>query len=72
MRTPYLCALTLCTILDISVQEVVWQKDIESSTQDFLNKVNTAIEQQYLITGNSVQSDQLQQSVSCTYKNIYE
>ncbi|MGH1518674.1 T9SS type A sorting domain-containing protein [Chryseobacterium sp. JK1] len=50
----------LCTVLCISAQEVIWQKDIKSSTQDFLSQVATTIDQQYLITGSSIQSDQLQ------------
>ncbi|MFP8893243.1 T9SS type A sorting domain-containing protein [Chryseobacterium sp. EZn1] len=61
MRKIYQCAFMLCTILRISAQEVVWQKDIKSSTQDFLSQVTTTIDQQYLITGSSIQSDKLQQ-----------
>ncbi|MGN7867247.1 T9SS type A sorting domain-containing protein, partial [Chryseobacterium sp. 22458] len=50
--------------LGLSAQEVVWQKDIQSSTQDFLSQVTTTIDQQYLITGSSIQSDKLQTSGS--------
>ncbi|WP_223600688.1 T9SS type A sorting domain-containing protein [Chryseobacterium sp. GVT01B] len=56
MKKFYIGAFTLCTILGISAQEVVWQKDIKSSTQDFLSQVTTTIDQQYLITGSSIQS----------------
>ncbi|MCY0970492.1 T9SS type A sorting domain-containing protein [Chryseobacterium wangxinyae] len=35
------------------------QKDIKSSTQDFLSQVTTTIDQQYLITGSSIQSKKL-------------
>ncbi|MGN7759805.1 T9SS type A sorting domain-containing protein, partial [Chryseobacterium sp. 22532] len=42
--------------LGLSAQEVLWQKDIKSSTQDFLSQVTTTIDQQYLITGSSIQS----------------
>ncbi|MFS4429625.1 T9SS type A sorting domain-containing protein [Chryseobacterium sp. S90] len=56
MRKLYLSAFSLCTILGVSAQEVVWQKDIKSSTQDFLSQVTTTIDQQYLITGSSIQS----------------
>ncbi|WP_343657774.1 T9SS type A sorting domain-containing protein [Chryseobacterium sp.] len=56
MRKFYLSALTLCMIPGVSAQEVVWQKDIKSSTQDFLSQVTTTIDQQYLITGSSIQS----------------
>ncbi|MFZ4929899.1 T9SS type A sorting domain-containing protein [Chryseobacterium sp. Mn2064] len=61
MKKFYLGAFTLCTALGISAQEVVWQKDIKSSTQDFLSQVTTTIDQQYLITGSSIQSNKLQQ-----------
>ncbi|ROH91393.1 T9SS C-terminal target domain-containing protein [Chryseobacterium cucumeris] len=64
MRKLYLSAFTLCTILGISAQEVVWQKDIQSSTQDFLSQVTTTIDQQYLITGSSIQSNKQQASGS--------
>ncbi len=64
MRKLYLCAFTLCTILGVSAQEVVWQKDIQSSTQDFLSQVTTTIDQQYLITGSSIQSNKQQASGS--------
>ena len=56
MRKIYLGALTLCAFMGTSAQEVVWQKDIKSSTQDFLSQVTTTIDQQYLITGSSIQS----------------
>jgi hypothetical protein len=60
MKRLHMSALTLCTILGVSAQEVVWQKDIKSSTQDFLSQVTTTIDQQYLITGSSIQSSKLQ------------
>jgi hypothetical protein len=60
MRKLYMSALTMCTILGLSAQEVLWQKDIKSSTQDFLSQVTTTIDQQYLITGSSIQSNKLQ------------
>ena len=49
-------AILLCTVAVFSAQEVVWQKDIKSSTQDFLSQVTTTIDQQYLITGSSIQA----------------
>ncbi|WP_336686325.1 T9SS type A sorting domain-containing protein [Chryseobacterium bernardetii] len=61
MKKLYLCAYTLCTTLSVSAQQVVWQKDIKSSTQDFLSQVTTTIHGQYLITGSSIQSSKLQQ-----------
>ncbi|MCQ9634989.1 T9SS type A sorting domain-containing protein [Chryseobacterium sp. WG23] len=55
MKKFYLGAWFLCTALSLSAQEVIWQKDIKSFTQDFLNQVITTIDQQYLITGSSIQ-----------------
>ncbi|MEC5171292.1 T9SS type A sorting domain-containing protein [Chryseobacterium nepalense] len=56
MNKIYSGALFLCSVLGISAQEVIWQKDIKSSTQDFLSQVTTTIDQQYLITGSSIPS----------------
>lgn len=58
MRKLYMSAFTMCTILGYA-QEVVWQKDIKSNTQDFLSQVTTTIDQQYLITGSSIQASKL-------------
>ncbi|MCY1663120.1 T9SS type A sorting domain-containing protein [Chryseobacterium sp. SL1] len=60
MKKLGMSMLTLCSILSVSAQEVVWQKDIRSSTQDFLSQVTTTIDQQYLITGSSIHSDNSQ------------
>jgi hypothetical protein len=57
MNKFYTGALFLCTVLSMSAQEVVWQKDIKSSTQDFLSQVTTTIDQQYLVSGSSIQSN---------------
>ncbi|WP_336704345.1 T9SS type A sorting domain-containing protein [Chryseobacterium indologenes] len=64
MKKISLTAFILCTALGVSAQEVMWQKDIQSSTQDFLSQVTTTIDQQYLITGSSIQSNNQQASVS--------
>ena len=56
MNKFYSGALFLCSVLGVSAQEVIWQKDIKSSTQDFLSQVTTTIDQQYLITGSSIPS----------------
>ncbi|UIR57824.1 T9SS type A sorting domain-containing protein [Sphingobacterium sp. SRCM116780] len=61
MKQNYFGALlSLCPILIISAQEVLWQKDIKSSTQDFLSQITTTVDQQYLITGSSIQSSKSQ------------
>ncbi|PWN72246.1 hypothetical protein C1631_006505 [Chryseobacterium phosphatilyticum] len=49
-------AIILSTLLNIHAQEVLWQRDIKSSTQDFLSQITTTIDGQYLITGSSIQA----------------
>jgi len=56
MKKFYMSACILCTVLGLSAQEVLWQKDIKSNTQDFLSQITTTIDGQYLITGSSIQS----------------
>ncbi|MBV8327535.1 MAG: T9SS C-terminal target domain-containing protein, partial [Chryseobacterium sp.] len=61
MKQLYFSAFLLCTALGcFNAQNVLWQKDIKSSTQDFLSQVTTTPDQQYLITGSAIQSDRLQ------------
>ncbi|ANF49958.1 secretion protein [Chryseobacterium glaciei] len=55
MKKLYMGALIVCTTAVLYSQEVVWQKDIKSNTQDFLSQVTTTIDGQYLITGSSIQ-----------------
>ncbi|MDN3691171.1 T9SS type A sorting domain-containing protein [Chryseobacterium tructae] len=62
MKKNYVIALLLGAVCGVSAQKVMWQKDIKSSTQDFLSQVITTIDQQYLITGSSIQSDKQQTS----------
>ncbi|UKB80524.1 T9SS type A sorting domain-containing protein [Chryseobacterium sp. MEBOG07] len=69
MKKFYLSALTLCAVLSTSAQEVLWQKDIKSSTQDFLSQVTTTIDQQYLITGSSIQVKSQSQAANLQKQN---
>jgi hypothetical protein len=55
MKKFYMSALLLSSTVILYAQEVIWQKDIKSSTQDFLSQVTTTVDQQYLITGSSIQ-----------------
>jgi len=59
MRKLYSGIVLLCATWEVSAQNVLWQKDIQSSTQDFLSQVTTTIDGQYLVTGSSIQSDKL-------------
>ncbi|MBP2616753.1 hypothetical protein J2772_001910, partial [Chryseobacterium jejuense] len=72
MKKIYLSACTVCTILGLSAQEVLWQKDIKSSTQDFLSQVTTTIDQQYLITGSSIQSGSGKMEAGSRQNNGYD
>ncbi|UOU98188.1 T9SS type A sorting domain-containing protein [Chryseobacterium daecheongense] len=56
MKKIYMSAFVLCAASLLYSQNVLWQKDIKSSTQDFLSQVVTTIDQQYLITGSSIQA----------------
>lgn len=62
MRKLYTGAVFVCLSLSIPAQEVVWQRDIKSSTQDFLSQITTTIDGQYLISGSSIQSKRLSTS----------
>ncbi|UOU98992.1 T9SS type A sorting domain-containing protein [Chryseobacterium daecheongense] len=66
MKKNYTIALFLGAFLGIFAQEtnVLWQRNIKSSTQDFLSQVTITIDGQYLITGSSIQTGKLQASGS--------
>ncbi|MDC8098666.1 T9SS type A sorting domain-containing protein [Chryseobacterium rhizosphaerae] len=68
MKKLYMGALTICTILNYA-QNIQWQRDITSSTQDFLSQVTTTIDQQYLITGSSIQATSQSQTVKGQKQN---
>ena len=55
MKKLYMSAFLICTSAVYS-QDVAWQKDIQSNTQDFLSQMTTTIDQQYLISGSSIQT----------------
>ena len=58
MKKLYIGALTLCTVAVLYSQEVVWQYNTASSTQEFLTEITTTIDGQYLISGSCIQADQ--------------
>ncbi|WP_326983924.1 T9SS type A sorting domain-containing protein [Chryseobacterium sp. MYb264] len=57
MKKLYASALTIAAFLGVSAQEILWQKEIISSTQDFLSQITTTIDGQYLISGSIIQPD---------------
>lgn len=60
MRKMYSGALFMCLFSIMPAQKVLWQKDIKSSAQDFLSQVISTIDQQYLITGSSIQNNKME------------
>jgi len=56
MKKLYMSALFLCTTMGLFAQEILWEKIIPSSSQDFLSQVSTTIDGQYLISGSSIQA----------------
>lgn len=54
MKHLYYGVLFYITILPYSAQETLWQKDIASSTQDFLIAVTPTIDRQVLVVGNRI------------------
>ncbi len=56
MKKFYMSAFLICTTVVFQGQEVLWQKKIKSSAQDILSQVAITVDQQYLITGSSIQS----------------
>ncbi|MCX8532088.1 hypothetical protein [Chryseobacterium luquanense] len=69
MKKLYMSAFLLCTTAVLYAQNVLWQKDIKSNTQDFLSQVTTTIDQQYLITGSSIQANNNQSSTNNQKQN---
>lgn len=55
----YYCLFIFTGTLGLQAQEVAWQKDIKSSTQDFLAPISLTIDGQYLVAGSSIQTSKL-------------
>ncbi|MCG2792866.1 MAG: T9SS type A sorting domain-containing protein [Weeksellaceae bacterium] len=58
MKKLYL-SLSLFAVNVASAQQVKWQKNISSSTQDFLSNMTSTIDGQILLSGSSIQSQKL-------------
>ena len=56
MKKLYFNTLILFSfgVTPLSAQRVLWQKDMKSSTQDFLSQLTTTIDHQFLVTGSSL------------------
>ncbi|WP_379968005.1 T9SS type A sorting domain-containing protein [Epilithonimonas sp. UC225_85] len=55
MKKLYL-SLSLFVIIAASAQQVKWEKNISSSTQDFLSNMTSTIDRQILLSGSSIQN----------------
>lgn len=55
MKKLYTGALFLCACSSFFSQEVLWQKDIKSKTQDFLSQLSVTVDGQYLLSGSTIQ-----------------
>lgn len=55
MKILYMSALLLAGCLSLSAQQVQWQKDLRSSTQDFLSGLVVTPDGQFLVSGSSIQ-----------------
>ena len=58
MKKIYTTLLALGTGMLFS-QQVSWQKNFESGTQDFLSGLSVTLDGQYLLSGSSIQSRSL-------------
>ncbi|WP_426479107.1 T9SS type A sorting domain-containing protein [Chryseobacterium sp. CBSDS_008] len=72
MKNLYMSAFTLCIGLSLSAQNIVWEKNIKSSSQDFLSQVTTTIDGQYLITGSTIQANTSAGSATAKQNNGYD
>lgn len=59
MKKLYFGACFLFGLTSLSSQKTLWQKDIQSSTQDFLSELSVTIDGQYLVSGSSIQDSKL-------------
>lgn len=62
MKKVYVVAISMCAAIGLSGQEVIWEKEVKSSTQDFLSQITATIDGQYLISGSAIQSNKLSEN----------
>ncbi len=61
MKKLYIRVLFLFCIFSVSAQEneLLWQRDIKSSTQDFLSTMSITLDRQIVLSGSSIQKSKL-------------
>lgn len=59
MKKLYIGVSFFFGILTVSAQETLWQKDIQSSTQDFLSTMSITLDRQIVLSGSAIQKSKL-------------
>lgn len=59
MRKLYSSLWLLGGVISLFGQDVLWQKDLKSSTQDFLSGLSTTVDRQFVVSGSSIQPPKL-------------
>lgn len=59
MKKFYIGVSFFFGVLTVSAQETLWQKDIKSSTQDFLSTMSITLDRQIVLSGSSIQKSKL-------------
>ena len=59
MQKLYIGVSFFFSVLSVSAQETLWQKDIESSTQDFLSTMSTTLDRQIVLSGSAIQKSKI-------------
>ncbi|WP_417430980.1 hypothetical protein [Halpernia sp.] len=52
----YYCLSIFIGTIGLQSQDVLWQKNIQSSSQDFLAPISLTIDGQYLVSGSYIQT----------------
>lgn len=59
MKKLYSALFLVFILYTISAQDVLWQKDIQSSTQDFLSTMSITLDRQIVLSGSAIQKSKL-------------
>ncbi len=70
MKKKYLSLLYFSLAFGLSAQEVLWQKDISSSTQDILSVMTFTIDRHILLSGSSINQKNQQHNNGYDYRIV--
>lgn len=59
MKKFYILTSFFFYLVNVSAQGILWQKDIQSSTQDFLSTMSTTLDRQIVLSGSAIQKSKL-------------